>query len=196
MYKKVNKLNITENHLRVLCLFTKGFERKYYIREVQKMLDISPRTAQTTLDKLEKKGILESKIRGKIREYKLKKNYISKEYLILTEIYKKISFLEKNQMIKEILFKIDKHIQGIALIFGSYAKGTQKKHSDLDIFIVGNYNKKEIDKFSEMYGIGINIKKYPLDIFKKNIGNDILITEVLKNHIAVVGVEDFIKIVI
>ncbi|MCX6710529.1 MAG: hypothetical protein NTZ02_00385 [Candidatus Woesearchaeota archaeon] len=47
-----NKLNITENHLQALSLFTNGFEREYYIREVGKLLRISPRTAQLILEDL------------------------------------------------------------------------------------------------------------------------------------------------
>ena len=62
-----NKINITENHLQVLLLFTDGFDREYYIREVERLLKISPRTAQLILEDLEAKGILEPKTRGKIK---------------------------------------------------------------------------------------------------------------------------------
>ena len=55
MYKKVN---ITENHFRILSLFSNGFDREYYIREVQRLLKISPRTSQLILADLEKKAIL------------------------------------------------------------------------------------------------------------------------------------------
>lgn len=191
MYKK---LDITENHLKVLSLFTRGFDREYYIREVQKQLNISPRTAQLVLEDLERKTILESKTRGKIRTYRVKKSDIAKEYLIFVEQYKKISFLEENQLIKEIVSKIGLNIKGICFIFGSYAKGTQKKDSDIDIFIVGLYNKQNISKISDLYGIKISIKKYPLRIFEKEMKKDILIKEVLCNHIIISGIEDFINI--
>jgi predicted nucleotidyltransferase len=32
-------------------------------------------------------------------------------------------------------------MQGLIIIFGSYAKGIQKDDSDLDLFIVGKYKK-------------------------------------------------------
>ena len=41
-----NKINITENGLQIISLFTNGFDREYYIREVEKLLKISSRTAQ------------------------------------------------------------------------------------------------------------------------------------------------------
>lgn len=189
------KLNITENHLQILSLFTKGFFREYYIREVQKILKISPRTAQLILDDLEKKAVLESATKGKIRTYKIKKSEVAKHYLVFVEQYKKIAFLEKKALIKEVISKITNYIDGIGLIFGSYAKGVEKKDSDLDIFVAGNYDKNEIKKVAKLYDIEINIKNYSIKLFEKNFRNDILIKEILDNHTVFLNAEQFIKIV-
>lgn len=82
MYEKIN---ITENTLQVLSLFTNDFRKEYYIREVEKLLKISPRTAQLILEELENKGVLESKIKGKIRIFKLNPNVFTKRYLTFVE---------------------------------------------------------------------------------------------------------------
>lgn len=193
MYEKIN---ITENHLNILNLFTKSFDREYYIREVEKILKISPRTSQLILDDLEKKGVLESQIRGKIRNYKLKKNIIAKKYLVLAEQHKELVFLERNSIIKEILEKITPFIEGIGIIFGSYAKGIQKKDSDLDIFIIGKYKRDKIKEVSKIYKLDINIKNYPKNIFKKTLREDILIKEVSKDHIIFLNSEEFINMMI
>jgi len=124
MYKK---LKITENTLHVLSLFTNDFNRDYYIREVEKLLKISPRTAQLILEDLENKGIIESKTRGKIKTYKIKLSEFTKRYLVFVEQYKAITFLENNLMVKEIVEKITPNIKGIGIIFGSYVKGIEKK---------------------------------------------------------------------
>ncbi|MCK4808179.1 MAG: nucleotidyltransferase domain-containing protein [Candidatus Aenigmarchaeota archaeon] len=191
-----DKINITENTLQVISLFTDGFNREYYIREVEKLLNISPRTAQLMLEGLENKGILESKMRGKIKLYKLKFNWSSKKYLIFTEQYKEIAFMEKNILIKEIIEKISPDIKGIGLIFGSYVKGTYDKDSDLDIFIAGTYDKEKIKKISKMYGIEISVKCYPIGTFEKNINEDILLKEILKNHIVFLNAEHFVQAVV
>ena len=191
-----DKLNITENHLQVLLLFTNGFNREYYIREVQKLLKISPRTSQLILNDLENKGILESKTKGKIKDYTIKRNSLSQRYIIFSEQYKAIAFLEKKLIIKEIIEKINPFIEGIGIIFGSYAKDIAKKDSDLDIFVIGKYNKEKIKKVSKTYGIEINIKCYPLKTFEKNLANDILLKEILKNHIIFLNAEQFIKMVL
>ena len=188
-----NKINITENGLQVISLFTNGFDREYYIREVEKLLKISPRTAQLILEDLENKGILESKIKGKIKSYKLKVNELSKKYVTFVEQYKSIAFMEKNLMVKEVIEKISPFINGIGIIFGSYAKGTSNKESDLDIFAAGNYKKKEIKKVSRNLGIDISVKCYPLKTFVKNINEDVLLREILNNHILFKNMELFIE---
>ena len=188
-----NKINITENGLQIISLFTNGFDREYYIREVEKLLKISPRTAQLILEDLENKGIIESKVKGKIKSYKLKINELSNRYLTFVEQYKSIAFMEKNLLVKEVIEKIGHFIDGIGVIFGSYAKGISNKESDLDIFVAGDYEKEEIKKISRNLGIEISIKCYPLKTFEKNVNQDSLLKEVLKNHIVFKNMELFIQ---
>ncbi|MDP3699019.1 MAG: nucleotidyltransferase domain-containing protein [Nanoarchaeota archaeon] len=192
MYEKVR---MTENTLQVLSLFTNDFSREYYIREVERLLKISPRTAQLILEDLEDKGIIESKTRGKIKTYKINPSEFTKRYLVLVEQYKAIAFLEKRLLIKEIIEKITPHIEGIAVIFGSYVKGLEKEGSDLDIFVAGTYNQDGIKRVSKNLGIEISVKCYPLKTFEKNVTKDILLKEVLKNHVVFVNVEQFIRVV-
>lgn len=190
MYKKIK---ITENTLQVLSLFTNDFSREYYVREVERLLRISPRTAQLILEDLEDKGILYSKTRGKIRTFRLNPSKFTQRYLVFAEQYKSIAFLEDKPLIKEIIEKISPHIKGIGIIFGSYAKGLEKKGSDLDIFIAGKYDNDIIKKVSKNLGIDISIKCYPLKTFGKNLTKDILLKEISKNHIVFIDPERFIK---
>ena len=192
MYEKIK---ITENTLQVLALFTNDFSREYYVREVEKLLKISPRTSQLILEDLEDKGIIKSKTRGKIKIFKLNPSQFTKRYLVFVEQYKTIAFLEKKLLIKEIIEKITPHIKGIGIIFGSYVKRLEKEDSDLDIFVAGNYNKEEIKKVSKNLGIEISVKCYPIKTFEKNLAKDILLKEVLKNHIVFVNIEQFIQVV-
>ena len=192
MYEKVN---ITENHLSVLSLFTRGFDKGYYIREVHQILNISPRTAQLILADLEKKVILESTTRGKVRIYTIKKSPLSIHYFTLVETYKLITFLSQNLLMNELVAKITPHIQGIGIIFGSYAAGLENKDSDIDLFVIGRHNEKNINAITQLYGKEISVKSYPLRIFEKNFKNDFLIKEVLKNHIVFSNAEQFVKLV-
>ena len=189
------KIKMTENTLQVLSLFTNDFKREYYIREVEKLLKISPRTAQLILEDLENKGIVESKTKGKIKAYKINPSEFTKKYLVFAEQYKSIAFLQNRLLIKEIIDKITPQVKGMGIIFGSYVKGLEQEGSDLDVFVAGNYNKDEIKAVSRNLGVEISIKCYPLKTFEKNLTRDILLKEVLKNHVIFLNIEQFIQAV-
>jgi len=193
MYKK---LNMTENHLRILSLFTRGFDKEYYIREVQRLLKISPRTAQLILDDMEKKAVLESYTKGKIRLYKLRRTVEARDHIIFTETYKRIKFAEKSLKAKEIIDRLAPKIDGIGLIFGSYAKGIEKKDSDIDVLIAGTYDKKEFERASSICRVKLDVKNYPLGLFKSELNKDILIREALDNHVILFGSEYLINMII
>jgi len=187
------KLNITENHLMVLSLFTDGYYKEYYIREVYNTLNIGVRTAKRILDDLEQKGILTSNIKGNIRVFTIQNNQLARDYLTLTEQYKKIIFLQNNLLIKEIIEKITPHIKGISLIFGSYAKEEQDEESDLDLCIIGKFNKTEIFKVSKTYNISLNIKNYSLSTFEEKKDDDFLLKEIIQNHVIITQPDQFIE---
>ena len=179
----VKKVNISNIELEILGLFTKSYDKQYYIRETSKILNISSRTSLLNLNKLEKKGILESYTKGKIRLFKIKESFLAKNYFLLVEQYKLVKFLEKNNKIKEVVKKLTLLIKGTAIIFGSYAKFRAKKDSDIDIYIeTKNRNiKKQIENIHSKISVKIGL----FDV-KSN-----LIKEIIKNHVIVRGVEDF-----
>ncbi len=191
MITKVNNID-----LKILSLFTNGYEKEYYIREVERLLEVSSRTALVTLAKLEKKGILESQAKGKIKAYSIKKSALSREFFLLTEQYKRIGFLEKNLLVKEVLEKADDYLQGIVIVFGSYAKGIQQEDSDLDLFIVGTCDEMRIKETGHTYGLDINIKSYPTEIFEKELRDDVLLKEIIENHIVIKDTEGFVRKVV
>lgn len=190
----VTKVNDIE--LRILSLYTKSYNKEYYIREIEKLLTVSSRTALVTLRKLEAKGILESKTRGKIKVYAIRNTGITVEYLTLTEQYKKIRLFEKDYLIKEVLEKVCIFAEGLVLVFGSYAKNTQKEDSDLDLFIVGKHDKKKIIEIGEMYGVEIQVISYSSEAFEKGIHIDVFVKELLENHIIIKGSEYFVSKVV
>jgi uncharacterized protein len=190
-----NHMSIKVNNidLRILNLFTKSYNIEYYIREIERALEVSSRTSLVTLAKLEKIGILKSQTRGKIKLYSINKSKLSKSFFVLTENYKKIQFINKYPVISEIIEKTDEFTNGIVLIFGSYAKELQNNNSDLDLFIVGKYNTEKIKEIGKKYQIEINVKSYPKKIFYKELHSDILLKEIMKNHIIIKGVEQFVN---
>jgi uncharacterized protein len=187
------KLDVNERDLMVLSLFSNGYDREYYIREICTYIPVSHGTAQTILAHLEKKSVLSSSMRGKTRIFRIKPGEVSIQYFILAEIYKKICFMEEKPYISEIMHKITGLTRGITLLFGSYAKGCEKEDSDLDIFIAGSYDDREATKMGRLYDIEVNIQAYPADAFTSGNRSDPLVREVKKNHIVWKNAESFVR---
>jgi len=156
---------------------------------IAKKKKLNQKTVANYLNSLEKEGILKSKIQGKNKLYylNLENKEILVNFMVAIEHFRTINFYEDNLVVKEIFEKIDSFIEGVVILFGSYAKGLQKKSSDLDILVIGGCNEKKIYEISKIYKIDINLKIYP------KIEKDILFEEVLKNHIVLKNAEGFIE---
>lgn len=146
---------------------------------IAKKKKLNQKTTANYLYALEKEGIIKSKTQGKNKNYflNLDNKEIVKNYILAVEHIRTLEFYKTNLVVKEISEKINGHINGSAIIFGSYAKGIQKKDSDLDILIIGRCNEKEIEKIGRTYHLEISLKVYP------KLEKDILIKEAVKNHI-------------
>jgi len=177
----------------VLALFSNGYDREYYIREICTYLPFSHGTAQTILARFESKRVLASSQRGKTRLFRIKMGEISIQYFVLAEIYKKIRFMEEKPYVSEILNKVSSFSQGTVLLFGSYAKSTDTEDSDIDIFVAGTTNEREVTKIGKMYDVEVNVVAYPETAFTSGNRSDPLVTEVKRNHIAWKNTESFVR---
>ena len=154
--------------------------------------NLNQKSTALFLEELEQELILKSKMQGKNKLYSLNSENLEilTQYLCAVEHLRTKLFYEKNTKIKLIIEKIIPLITGIALIFGSYAKDTQKETSDLDIFATGNHNKEKIHQISKTYNLEINIKE------QKTFEINTLTKEVIKNHIIVQNTEEYIRTIL
>lgn len=174
--------------------YTGSFTGSYIARKKS----LNQKTVANTLNKLEDEGFLKSTTVGRNKEFSLNLNNMEpvKNFIVAAEHLRTASFLRKNPLVKEVLAKSKPAFGGIVVVFGSYAKGTQKKGSDLDIFAVGTHDRDKVYKVSELYNLQISVKNYPASAFKRALKNkDILLNEVLKNHVIISGAEEFINAV-
>ncbi len=181
----------------IIKQFLGDYNKEIYGRELIKKVGISQKNIALTLEELEKAGMLSSKTRGNIRYFFLNKlNPFYKKYLLLAEVENSIEFLKNQPKVSQVLDKIEKN-KKIICVFGSYAKGIQKKDSDLDLFIIGKFNEKEIKKIGKDYNLTISIKggtKY--DFVSSLKERNPLLKEILENHILISGYEEFIEEVV
>ena len=129
MYQKRNK------ELDVIALYSGDYKAKFYLRQISKLAKLPLKTCQNVLINLEKKKVLKSKLEGKNKYFSLNLDNIqTKSALLQAEIYRTDIFLEKYPPFKTFLKELNTNI--LIIIFGSFAKLTADKDSDLDLLII------------------------------------------------------------
>ena len=128
MYPKRN------GKLEVLRLYLGGYAKQFYLREISRLAKLPLKITQNAANALEKSRILKSSIKGKNKYFSLNLDNIqTKLYLLQSEIYNTLLFLEKYPQFKTFL----KEVPNITIIaFGSFARFAAEKDSDLDLLII------------------------------------------------------------
>jgi len=180
---------LLNKELEVLKEFSSDYLKRVYGRNLAEKLKMNQKTIANMLNKLEERGVLKSELEGKNKYYSLNKNFSTiKEIIKIVEISKKQEFLEKNKKTLDLFKKIEEKTRGLVIIFGSYASGTQDKKSDLDLFVIGSAG--DLEELEDLYKIKINTLKS-----KKFDKSNHLIKEIIKNHIILKGVEEFVDLI-
>ena len=155
-----------------------------HVRGIAKKLDESHSTILRKLNNLQKENVIDSRKEGKNKIFYLKKNLISHSYILKTELHKLVKLLRKHPelsvIFEEILQKSD---EKLIILFGSYAKGLEKKDSDIDIYI--ETKSRNVKKVIEDIYSKINVKIGTFDTKSP------LIKEIIKEHIILRGIEVF-----
>jgi len=175
----------------IMNQFLGDYTREIYGRELIGKISLSQKGIALALSSLEKEGILTSRKSGNMKFFSLNHQFARiKDSIVMAEITQKTSFLSKHQTIAN-LFKSDERIMGI---FGSYAKSTQKKDSDIDIFIIGEKTSQDYATKAKVYDLNVSIKYFSSKEFKDLLKKkNPLIREIIDNHIILFNVERFIE---
>ncbi len=156
----------------------------HHVRGIAKKLDESHSTILRKLNNLKKEHVIDSRKEGKNKIFYLKKNIVSRTYVLQAELHKFIILLRQHPelsiIFEEILKKTD---QKLIVLFGSYVKGLAKKDSDIDIYI--ETTNRNIKKTVEEIHSKINVKIGTFDIQSP------LIKEIIKDHVIIRGIEVF-----
>ena len=149
--------------------------RNFHLREISRLLKISPPAISKAINKLEKeklitlnkkflyeiKANLEDKFRNAKRVYNLKSIYSSGL----------LSYLKEK-------FPLD-----TIILFGSYSKGEDTEKSDIDISIEGNEKKLELEEYEKRLMKKINIEFINFKKISKELRDNIINGIVLSGHI-------------
>lgn len=171
-----NKTNI---EMEIILLLIKN---PSHLRKMARALKSPHSTVLRKADELAKRGILDYSTQGKNKVFSVKKSLAARNYVYSAEIYKLSMLIRENPWLGVVLEDIKKKDpKGMIILFGSYAKGTEKKGSDIDIYIEASGAKRGV----QMIDSRLSVKTGAFDI------NSPLIREIIKNHVIIRGLEDF-----
>src|SRR3989338_3481924 len=142
-----------ETVLKIVSLLRKNLGKEFTILEISKLLKIVYRPAYNHIAELEKiKAITTTKV-GSAKQCSLNlENARSLHFLQEIDLARKEELSQSNQklnsILNEIILQITTRITSSLhsiILFGSYAKGSATKSSDIDLlFIVSNIKDKSV----------------------------------------------------
>jgi len=127
---------------RVLEYFLHNPSKEIHLRELARLLKISPRSAKIYCDLFEGEGILSAERRGNLRIFRL-----NRDSFIARELIRAYYLL----LLKE--FGIEGVCRGCSLaVYGSFAAREVDERSDLDMLVVGDEGGVNYDLLRELEG--------------------------------------------
>ena len=113
-------------------------EKQYYLRELERILNIPVSMIRKELLRLTENGIFLSAKKGNLTYY-----YLNKSYPLFSEL-RNIVF--KTIGIKGALKDMLRKVEGIkaAFIYGSFAKNDENSGSDIDLFVMGSVDEDKL----------------------------------------------------
>ncbi len=195
---------LTRTQEQILAFLLANPEQKPTIRGISKRLGKSYTLIYNNISDLEEKDIIRKQDVPPAQIISLNR-FAPRDILIDIELKIRRQFLKENSwakvMLKDILSAVKSHFF-ILVIFGSYAKGTQSKGSDIDILAIvqDKRDAKEIEHAvkkaytkarKSLNIVDINdLREMMRDTDELNISN-----EAKKHHIILHGIESYYQIV-
>ncbi|MFH1890753.1 MAG: nucleotidyltransferase domain-containing protein [Candidatus Kuenenbacteria bacterium] len=175
---------------KILGLYFSNPQKKYYLRELSRILDIDPSNLSKKLKQLEKEGFFLSATKG-IEKY----FYLNQKHPLFEELK---SIISKTEGITGSLKKELAKFAEIkwACIFGSFAKGSERSNSDVDVFIVGDVDfgkvNLKLQELEKKLDREINQVIYTAQEFRNKKKKSPFLKQVLNNKkIILIGADEY-----
>ena len=148
---------IKTGHSKILKLFYEDKKARFHLREIARKTKLYANSAARFLNQLEKEGLLTSQKDGNLKKYKIKKNEKLSNIFNSFDIERLNKLpLARRRAINYFLEKLNEKPL-IVLLFGSTAKETFRKDSDIDLLLIVN-KKIEVDKSKEYVDAQVGLK--------------------------------------
>lgn len=193
---------ISKTELKILKLLFEDLTKEFTIRESSLRLKLPYPQTHRAISSLFEKKLIKKNEKGKscLISLSLEKN--NEDYVVV-ELERKKELFDEYKLIKILINDLEsiKYNQFICILFGSYAEKKAKKDSDIDLLFVIS-EEYDYERFEKTAKNTITLSKTDINItteeglikmwsnpMKLNVGN-----EILKKHVVLFGVEQFLKL--
>ncbi|MCK4808194.1 MAG: nucleotidyltransferase domain-containing protein [Candidatus Aenigmarchaeota archaeon] len=185
--------NVTQKLVNLLIPFSGNYSACFSATQISKKTGIPQQTASRGLNELAKNNLINYKTEGKNKMFYLDlEKTSSKNILNMIENHKALKFLVENKEVSLIIDEIIHKSKSLA-VFGSYAKGTADRKSDLDAAIFGK--KASIDDIKKRCVIEINEHYTSYSEFGRLLKNENpLAIEIAENHVFFGNVSELVDV--
>lgn len=177
----------------ILRLLIENKDKKFSIRKLALLRKINYKSAYMAVMKLKKENIISLEKAGNTTQCSFNNNFNSRVF--------SVELARKNELVKNKNFKIiynrleEISLPFILLLFGSYAKMTQKKNSDIDLLLISE-NPKQVEEVLSLIPLkihltAINYKEFISMARSKEFS---VVSEAVKNNIILIGIEEYYRL--
>ncbi|MFH0978592.1 MAG: nucleotidyltransferase domain-containing protein [Candidatus Woesearchaeota archaeon] len=171
--------NKPNNEASVLRLLFENPTRKFYIRELARLLKLNPNTVINITKRLEKQNLIKREKKRHVTEILSNienKVYIEKKRVFnLARLYESgiVSFLEENFSPKAVV------------VIGSYSRGEDIERSDVDIVVITNKKEKDLDlsRFEKFLSRKMHVLCGNIDVFSDEFYTNVINGIILSGYL-------------
>jgi predicted nucleotidyltransferase len=184
-----------DNTIKVIMALLEDGGQKKSIKQLSNDLNMNYSNVHTIVKKLQRAKLISLEKYGGAYECRLLKKVdpliFHAEYLRCQDL------LNQNKNLKILNSKLNSlKFPFIAIIFGSYAKGTKSKTSDIDLMIISESDKEKIfERIVNLLPLDIHLVAFNYDQFLSMANNRefSVVSEALNRNIILIGIEDYYR---
>ncbi len=180
--------------LDILKLLIENKESEFSIRQIALKRKVNYKSAYNAVFKLKEEGIVDLISHGNTTICKFNQNF--NDSVSIVEHARIMEFL-KNKDFKVIHKRVSEiNSQFILLLFGSYAKKSQTKHSDIDFLLISE-NPEQVNRQLNLIPLNIHLThiKYADFIAMLKSKEFTVVSEALKYNLIFFGIEDYYRMI-
>jgi len=179
------------NNAKILTHLLNNKTEEFTINQIAKATGLNYRIAHTQVKLLEEDNLIQTKRIGNSLLCSLTHKFDEKIF--------RAEFERQNQLPKKILRIKDRFEKAnqsyILLLFGSYAKRTNTKGSDIDLLAITE-NKEEIEEITDLIPENIHLTGITYaEFIKMNMSKELsVVSEAVKHNIVLLGIEEYYRL--